>query len=72
MTISRKKQICLQETPYYHRISRCARHAFLCGEDKLSGRTYEHRRDWVVDQLKRLTEVFAINICAYAVITNHP
>ncbi|MES9864633.1 MAG: alpha-amylase family glycosyl hydrolase [Candidatus Thiodiazotropha sp. LLP2] len=71
MTISRKKQICLEETPYYHCVSRCVRRAFLCGEDELSGRSYEHRRDWVVEQLKHLTEYFSIGICAYAMMHNH-
>jgi hypothetical protein len=37
----------------------------------LTGRGHEHRGDWIVVQLKQLTEAFAINIRAYAVMHNH-
>ncbi|MFQ2473151.1 hypothetical protein ACK309_13030 [Aeromonas caviae] len=51
MTIARSRQISLQDTPYYHVVSRCVRRAFLCGEDAHSGQSYEHRRQWVVDEI---------------------
>ncbi len=55
MTIARSRQISLQDTPYYHVVSRCVRRAFLCGEDAHSGQSYEHRRQWVVDKLGQLS-----------------
>ncbi|MDO6560736.1 transposase [Paraglaciecola chathamensis] len=71
MPQSRKSQISLIDTSFYHCISRCVRQSFLCGVDAHSGHSYEHRRDWVEERLLFLTSVFAIDICAYAVMSNH-
>ena len=71
MTRARYQQVSLDDTPYYHCICRCVRRAFLCGRDHYSGQDYEHRRQWVVDLLASLVDIFAIDLCAYAVMSNH-
>ena len=71
MTKPRCNQVCLDATPYYHCVARCVRRAFLCGEDHFSGKSFEHRRQWIVDKVAELANIYAIDICAYAVMSNH-
>ena len=67
----RKQQISLDVTPFYHCVSRCVRRAFLCANDPISGRSYEHRRHQIEHDLLRLASIFFIDIAAFAVLSNH-
>jgi hypothetical protein len=67
----RKEQVSLDATPYYHCVSRCVRKAFLCGIDHTNDVSYEHRRGWLEEELIKQSQVFAIDIAAYAIMSNH-
>jgi hypothetical protein len=71
MTRSRQEQIHLDSTPFYHCYVRCVRRAFLCGTDHFSGQNFDHRKQWLVSRLRFLSYVYAIDICAYAIMSNH-
>ena len=61
----------MQDTPYYHCISRCVRRAYLCGDDAVTGKNFDHRKQWLVTRIKQLAAQFSVEICAYAIMSNH-
>ncbi|MFC4259849.1 transposase [Marinobacter lacisalsi] len=71
MTRPREQLISVADTPYYHVVSRCVRRTFLCGFDRQTGQSYEHRRLWIEQRIRLLSSIFTIDLCAYAVMSNH-
>ncbi|MEO7934736.1 MAG: hypothetical protein ABIR27_00605 [Dokdonella sp.] len=71
MTTARGLLVDSATPGFYHCISRCVCRAWLCGIDLYDGKSYEHRREWVEGILLELSEVFAVDILAYALMSNH-
>ncbi len=59
------------EVGVYHCWARCVRRAFLCGTDPLTGRNYEHRRDWLHQLQGQLAGLFGVEIAFHAEMGNH-
>lgn len=71
MTYPRRMTVDPEEPGFYHCISRCVRRAWLCGDDPHTGQNFDHRRAWIEVRLVELSDVFAVGIHAWAVMSNH-
>ena len=59
------------EVQILHLVNRCVRRAYLCGDDPVSGQSFEHRREWIRQRLEFLAGVFAIDCLTYTIMSNH-
>ncbi len=68
---ARREIVAKDEIGVYHCTARCVRQAFLYGEDPISGRNLEHRKEWVRRRLISLAVLFGIEALAYVLMDNH-
>lgn len=71
MTRARRESVHPSQPGFYHCISRCVRRAYLCGNDINSGRNFNHRRQWIETRIEHLSNLFCVDIYAYAIMSNH-
>lgn len=68
---ARKDIVAEGEVGIYHCVNRCVRRAWLCGKDPVTGRSFEHRKQWIRDRLEELAAVFGLDVLGFAVMSNH-
>ncbi len=71
MGLPRSRYVQEDQEGYYHCFCRCVRRAFLSGYDPVTNQDFSHRKAWIVDRMKFLAGLFAIDVCAFAVLANH-
>jgi hypothetical protein len=71
MALPRSHYVKPGQEGVYHCFSRCVRRAFLYGFDAVTNRDFSHRKTWLVERLRYLASIFAVDVCAYAVMENH-
>ncbi len=69
--IRRRFLVAPTEVGVYHCINRCVRRSFLCGGDPVSGKNYDHRRQWIQDRIQFLAGQFGVDVLGFAVMSNH-
>lgn len=55
----------------YHCVSRCVRRAFLCGDDRFSGKNFDHRKVWLQERMETLAGIMAVDVLGFSVMSNH-
>ena len=71
MTIARHRLIDVETTTFYHCIAHCARHNYLAGFDEALNKNVDYRKGWVKQRMTQMAQAFAIEICAFAIMSNH-
>jgi len=69
--LARSEVIDPNDVQVLHCVQRCVRRAFLCGEDRLTGNSFEHRREWIRRRFEFLSGIFGIDCLTYTVLHNH-
>ena len=59
------------EKAIVHVMNRTVRRCFLFGNDEVTGRNYDYRKDWIELRMEYLARYFGIDILCYSILSNH-
>lgn len=69
--LARVEVFAPDEIAVVHVMNRVVRRCFLLGIDDVTGKNYDHRKDWIEELLKRFSACFGIDLLGYAILSNH-
>jgi putative transposase len=65
MGLPRSRYVKEGQKGIYHCFCGCVRRAFLVGANAVTNQDFSHRKEWIVERLKFLAGIFAVDVCAF-------
>jgi hypothetical protein len=59
------------EIAIIHVMNRVVRRCFLLGTDPVTGKNFDHRKNWIEQQLRRQSACFGIDLLGFSILSNH-
>ncbi len=69
--LARAEVFASDEIAVVHVMARTVRRCFLLGDDSVTGKNYDHRKQWIDDQLVHQARHFGIDLLCQAILSNH-
>ncbi len=69
--LARASHFTPDELAIIHVWNRVVRRCFLFGDDSVTGKNYDHRKVWIEELIKHQATVFAIDVLAFSIMSNH-
>ena len=59
------------EVAIVHVVNRVVRRCFLLGDDPVTGKNYDHRKEWIEGLFRHFAACFGIDLLVYSIMSNH-
>jgi hypothetical protein len=69
--LARAELFGANEIAVVHVVNRVVRRCFLMGDDPVSGKNFDHRKQWIEDELKKLAGAMGIDLLGFSILSNH-
>ena len=69
--LARAELFGADEIAVVHVVNRVVRRCFLMGDDPVSGKNFDHRKQWIENELKKLSAAMGIDLLGFAILSNH-